>query len=143
VSLVRVGGQLVDDARTCVVPDCGAHAAAESYQVELPAQADELRRRAEAFERLAKEARAEAEAIGAEIETAQPRAFICGGHRDRLPKVLVGPWAPVGAWYLGLPQGGRLSAEPGSQAEAETIARTVAALDSNPPQYREPASAGV
>jgi hypothetical protein len=140
VSLVRAGGQLVDDARTCVVPDCGAHAAAEPYQVELPAKADELRRKAEVYERLAKQARAEAEALGAEIETAQPRAFICGGHRERLPKVLVGPWAPVGAWYLGLPMGGRLSAKPGSQAEADTIARTLAALYANQP---EPASAGL
>jgi hypothetical protein len=141
VTLVRIGGQLVDDARTCVVPDCGAHAAAEPHQVELPAKADELRRKAEAYERLAKEARAEAEAIRAEIETAQPRVFICGGHRERLPKVLAAPWTPAGAWFLGLPMGGRLSAKPGSKAEADTIARTLAALD--PSHYREPASAGL
>jgi hypothetical protein len=53
VTLIRLAGQLLDDERTCVVPDCGAHAAAEPFQAELPAKADELRRKAEAYERLA------------------------------------------------------------------------------------------
>jgi hypothetical protein len=140
MSLVRVGGQLVDDERTCVVPDCGSLAAVEPYQVELPGEADALDARADELQRQADRLRAEAETIRAQIETAQPHAFICGGCKSRLPKVLVGPWSPVGAWYLALPMGGRLSAKPGSQAEADTIARTLAALDS--PHYREPASVG-
>jgi hypothetical protein len=44
----------------------------------------------------------------------------------------VGPWQPVGAWSVGLPMGGRLSAEPGSQAEAHIIARTLVALEPEP-----------
>jgi hypothetical protein len=135
VSLVRVGGQLLDDERHCVA--CDSFAVAESYQTTLPGKVDELRRKAEAYERLAKEARAEAEALEAEIETAEPHAYLCGGCRSRLPKQLVGPWQPVGAWYLGgIPQGGRCAAKPGSKAESHTIAVTLAAL------YPEPAPAG-
>jgi hypothetical protein len=37
-----------------------------------------------------------------------------------------------------VPAGGRLAAEPGSQAEADAIARTLAALEANPSRYREP-----
>jgi hypothetical protein len=136
VTLTRRAGQLLDDERTCVVPDCGAHAPVEPYQVELPARADELRRKAEAFERLAKEARAEAEAIRAEIETAQPRPFICGGHRKRLPREVVSRWEPVPSPIAEVPAGGRLVVEPG--AEAEAIAQALAALEANPPHYREP-----
>jgi hypothetical protein len=82
---------------------------------------------------------AEADTLEAEIETAQPHAYICGGCKSRLPADMRGPWSPVGAWYLALPMGGRLSVKPGSQAEADTIARTLAAL---PPLYLEPAPAG-
>jgi hypothetical protein len=121
VSLVRIGGQLVDDERTCVVPGCDSRAPVEPYQAELPAKADELHRKAETYERLAKEARAEAEALSAEIETAQPHAFLCGGHKALLPPQL----------------GGRAADEPGSQGETDTVAMTLAAL------YHEPAPAGL
>jgi hypothetical protein len=137
VSLVRIGGQLVDDERTCVVPGCDSHAPVEPYQAELPAKADELHRKAETYERLAKEARAEAEALSAEIETAQPHAFLCGGHKALLPPQLGGRWQPAGAWSVGLPMGGRAADEPGSQGETDTVAMTLAAL------YHEPAPAGL
>jgi hypothetical protein len=38
VTLIRLAGQLLDDERTCVVPDCGALAVAEPFQVERPGQ---------------------------------------------------------------------------------------------------------
>jgi hypothetical protein len=139
MSLVRVGGQLLDDERSCVA--CDTFAVVEEFQTTLPGKADELRRKAAAYERLAQEARAEAEALEAEIETAEPHAFLCGGCRSRLPKQAVGPWSPVGAWYLALPMGGRLSVKPGSQAEAEIVARTLATLEIQ--HYREPASFGI
>jgi hypothetical protein len=134
VTLIRLAGQLLDDERTCVVPDCGAHTPVEPFQVELPAKADELRRKAEAFERLAREARDEAEAINAQIEAAEPRPFICGGHRARLPREVVSRWEPVPLVIAEIPAGGRLVVEPGSQAEA--IAQALAALEANPPHYR-------
>jgi hypothetical protein len=137
VSLVRVGGQLVDDERSCVA--CDTFAVAEPYQTTLPGDADALDARADELQRQVDRLRAEAEAIRTQVETAEPHAFICGGCKARLPKALVGPWAPVGAWFLGLPQGGRTSAEPGSQAEAVIVARTLAALDSS----HEPATAGL
>jgi hypothetical protein len=100
VTLIRLAGQLLDDERTCMVPACGALAAAEPFQAELPAKADELRRKAEAYERLAREARDEAEAIRAEIEAAEPRPYLCAGHRDQLPRDLRGPWetTPSDRW---------------------------------------------
>jgi hypothetical protein len=135
MTLARRGGQLVDTERSCIVPDCPAHAPVEPYQAELPAKVDELRRKAEAYERLAKEARAEAEAIQAELELAKPYSYLCGAHKALLPPQLRGPWQPVGAWSVGLPMGGRLSAKPGSRAESNTISLTLAAL------YPEPAPA--
>jgi hypothetical protein len=134
VSLVRVGGQPLDDERSCVA--CDTFAVAEPYQTTLPGKVDELRRKAEAYERLAKEARAEADALEAAIETAEPHAFLCGGCRSRLPKQAVGPWEPVGAWSVGLPMGGRCAAKPGSKAESHTISVTLAAL------YPEPTPVG-
>jgi hypothetical protein len=100
-------------------------------------QADALDARADELQRQVDRLRAEAEAIRVQVESAQPHAYICGGCRSRLPKQAVGSWEPVGAWYLALPMGGRLSIEPGSQAEAEIIARSLAAL------YHEPAPAGL
>jgi hypothetical protein len=138
--IVRIGGgQLVDDERSCVA--CDTYAVAEPYQTTLPSKVDDLRAQARAYARLAEEKTAEADALEAEIETAQPHAFICGGCKSRLPKDAVALWQPTGAWYLALPMGGRLSVEAGSQAEADIIARTLAALD--PPHYREPATAGL
>jgi hypothetical protein len=136
VTLIRLAGQLLDDERTCVVPDCGAHAAAEPFQAELPAKADELRRKAEAYERLAREARDEAEAIRAEIEAAEPRPYLCAGHRDQLPRDLRGPWETTPSPIAGVPAGGRLNVEPGSEAAA--IAQALAAREANPVRYREP-----
>jgi hypothetical protein len=137
MSLVRVGGQLVDDERSCVA--CDAFAVAEPYQTTLPGEADALEARADELQRQADELRSQADAIRAELELPKPYSYLCGGCRSRLPKQLVGPWAPTGAWYLALPMGGRLSAEPGSQAEADIVARTLAALS---PHYLEPAPAG-
>jgi hypothetical protein len=98
--------------------------------------ADELRRKADAYERLAKEARAEAEAIHAEIESATPMLFICGGHRARLPREVITRWEPVPSVIAEVPAGGRLVVNPGSQAEA--VAVTLAHLEANPAHYREP-----
>jgi hypothetical protein len=137
LSIVRLTGQLLDDERTCVVDGRDSLASVEPYQVELPEREAELRRKAEAYERLAKEARDEADAIRAEIESAQSHAYICGGHRSRLPKDVIGRWTPV-ASLAGLPAAGRLVAEPGSKVEAEAIAEALDALDANPPRYREP-----
>jgi hypothetical protein len=136
VSLVRVGGQLLDDERSCVA--CDTHAVAEEFQTTLPGEADALDARADKLEAEVDRLRAQAEAIRTELELAEPYSFICGGCRSCLPKQLVGPWAPVGAWYLALPMGGRLSVKPGSQAEADIIARTLAAQ-----HYHEPAVAGM
>lgn len=138
MTLARVGGQLVDSERTCIVPDCGSPAAAEPYQVELPRKADELERHADALQRQVDELRSQAEAVRAEVESAQPRSYICGGHRDRPPREVIGRWAPVPSAIAELPAAGRLDAEPGSQAEAEAIATTLVALDAHPPRYREP-----
>jgi hypothetical protein len=130
VSLIRIGGQLLDDERSCVA--CDTFAVAEPYQTTLPGKVDELRRKAEAYERLAKEAQAEAEALQADLELATPYPFICGGCRSRLPKQLRAPWSPVGAWSVGLPMGGRCSAKPGSLAESNIISVTLAALYPEP-----------
>jgi hypothetical protein len=118
MSLVRVGGQVLDDERHCVA--CPTPAVAEPYQTTLPGRVDELRRKAEAYERLAKEARAEADALSAEIDTAEPHAFLCGGCKARLPAQMRGPWSP----------------KPGSKAESHTISVTLAAL------YPEPTPVG-
>jgi hypothetical protein len=127
VSLVKAGGQLVDDERSCIA--CDAPAVAEPYQATLPAKVEELRRQAKAFARLADEKRAEADALQAEIESATPHAFLCGGCKARLPHESRGPWAPTGAWSVGLPMGGRCADAPGSAAEADTISRTLAILN--------------
>jgi hypothetical protein len=140
MSLRGVGGQVLDDERHCIV--CAAHAVAEPYQTTLPGKVADLRAQAQAYARLAEEKAAEADALQAEIETAQPHAYICGPHKALLPAHLRGPWSPTGAWSVGLPMGGRLSAEPGSQAEAHAISRTLvpgARTDQRPSQRTGPA----
>jgi hypothetical protein len=73
-----------------------------------------------------------AEAIRAEIDAAEPRAFICGGHRARLPRDLVVYWETVPAYAPAMPAAGRLVA--GSQAEI--VARTRQVLEIQ--HYHEP-----
>jgi hypothetical protein len=138
VTLTRLGGQLLDDERACVVPDCGSSAVAEPYQTTLPARLAELRLKVQAYERLTEEARAEADALAAEIEAAEPRAFICGGHRACLPNDVIVHWSPVASHIAGMPAPGRLTAEPGSKAEAAAIAKAIQAVADRPPRYREP-----
>jgi hypothetical protein len=106
VTLIRLAGPLLDDERTCVVPDCGSHAPVEPFQVELPEREAELRRKAEAFERLAREARDEADAIGAEIEAAEPRPYLCGGHLRQMPREVRTRWEPVPSSSPKCPQEG-------------------------------------
>jgi hypothetical protein len=130
MTLRRAGGQLIDDERTCVA--CDAPAVAEPFQSALPAKVAELRAKAQAYADLAKRKAAEADALHTEIESAQPHVFLCGGCKARLPHESRGPWSPVGAWSVGLPMGGRCADAPGSQAEAETIARTLAVLTPDP-----------
>jgi hypothetical protein len=136
VTLIRLTGQLLDDERSCVVDGCDSLAAAEPYQVELPEREAELRRKAEAYERLATEARDQAEAVRAEIDGAKPRPFLCGGHRQQLPRNFRGPWEAVPSLISGMPVAGRLVVQPGCEANA--IAATLAALEANPIHYREP-----
>jgi hypothetical protein len=138
VTLVRVGGQLLDDERSCVA--CDAHAVAESYQTVLPGRVDDLRAQARAFARLAEEKAAEADRLEAEIESAQPHAYLCGSCKALLPAQLCGPWSPTGAWSVGLPMGGRLAEPSGSRAEAEIVARTRHVLEIQ--HYHEPEPAG-
>jgi hypothetical protein len=130
VTLTRLGGQLLDDERTCVA--CETPAVAEDFQTTLPAKVEELRVQARAYARLAAERAAEADALQAEIEAAQPHAYICGAHKALLPPQLRGRWQPVGAWSTGMPMGGRAHDKPGSPSEADTIARTLAALEPEP-----------
>lgn len=130
MTLRRLGGQLLDDERSCVA--CDAPAVAELYQTTLPGNVDELRRKAHAYAGLAKRYADEADALADEIESAQPHAFLCGPCKARLPAQMRGRWAPVGAWSVGLPMGGRASDAPGSQAETDTISRTLAALTPDP-----------
>lgn len=137
MTLVRLGGQILDDDRSCVA--CTALAPAEDHQTTLPGKVDELQRQADLLQREVDALRAKAEAVRAEIDNAKPHAYLCGPCKSRLPGELRGPWSPVGAWYLGgLPMGGRLADKPGSPAEADHIAKARAALDANPPAYREP-----
>jgi hypothetical protein len=126
VTLFRLGGQLLDDERSCVA--CDAPAPAEDFQTTLPGKVEELRAKARAYADLAKRKAAEADALQAEIESAQPHAFLCGAHKAQLPPEMRGPWSPVGAWSVGMPMGGRLSDAPGSQAETDHINRTLATL---------------
>jgi hypothetical protein len=130
VTLTRLGGQLLDDERACIA--CDAPAVAEDYQTTEPGRVEELRTQARAFARLAAEKAAEADALEAEVESAQPHAYLCGGCKQRLPAQLRGRWQPVGAWSTGMPMGGRASDKPGSPSEADTIARTLAALNPEP-----------
>jgi hypothetical protein len=126
MSLRRLGGQVLDDERSCVA--CDAPAVAEPYQTTLPDKVAELRKAAVTCADLAKRKAAEADALEAEIEAAQPHAFLRGGCKARLPSTMRGPWSPRGAWSVGIPMGGRLADAPGSPAEADTIARTLAVL---------------
>jgi hypothetical protein len=132
MTLVRLDGQLLDDERSCVA--CDAPAVAESYQTALPGKVEELRTQARAYARLAEEKAAEADALQAEIDGARPHAYLCGGCKSRLPHQMRGPWSPApgAAWSTGMAMGGRLADAPGSQAEADTIARTLAALNPDP-----------
>jgi hypothetical protein len=136
MTIRRVGGQLLDDGRTCIA--CDAPAVAEAFQTTQPGKVEELRAQARAYARLAAEKAAEADALQAEVESARAHAFLCGTCKSRLPSTMRGPWSPVGAWSTGLPMGGRLTDAPGSQAEADICARTLAALNDNPYGYREP-----
>jgi hypothetical protein len=138
MTLVRIGGQLVDDERSCVVPECSSAAAAEPYQTTLPAKLADLRSQAKAYARLAAAKALEADALEADIDAAEAHAYICGGHRSRLPRDVIGNWSPVPSVIAELPAAGRLDVEPGTPAEADAIAQAMAALDANPPPYREP-----
>jgi hypothetical protein len=138
VTLVRRAGEVLDDERHCVA--CDTYAVAEQFQTTLPGRVDDLRAQARAFARLAEEKTAEADALEAEIDTAEPHAFLCGGCKAALPRELRGPWSPVGAWSTGMPMGGRLADAPGSRTEAEIVARTRHALEIK--HYYEPAPAG-
>jgi hypothetical protein len=80
----RLGIGWVDDARTCVVPECGMPAPVEPAQRELPARVAELRQKAEAYRRLAREAAVEADALEAQAKAATLPAFLCGAHRRHL-----------------------------------------------------------
>ena len=126
MTLTCLGGQLLDDERTCVA--CGTPAPAEPYQTTLPGKVDELRAKAEAYADLARRKVAEADALEAEIEAARPHAYLCGAHKAQLPPEMRGRWSPTGAWSVGLPMGGRANDKPGSQAEADTIAQTLTVL---------------
>ena len=132
MSLRRLGGQVLDDERSCVA--CDAPAVAEPYQTTLPGKVAELRTQARAYARLAEEKAAEADALQAQIDAAQPHAYLCGGCKSRLPHQMRGPWSPApgAAWSTGMAMGGRLADAPGSPAEADTIARTLHALTPDP-----------
>lgn len=84
--IVRIGGgQLVDDERSCVA--CDTYAVAEPYQTTLPSKVDDLRAQARAYARLAEEKTAEADALEAEIETAQPHALSAVGASRVCPRM--------------------------------------------------------
>jgi hypothetical protein len=72
LTLVRRGGQLLDDERHCVA--CPTLAVAEEHQTVLPGKVQDLRAQARAFARLAEEKAAEADALEAKIESAEPHA---------------------------------------------------------------------
>ena len=82
MTLRRTSAGWVDDARSCIT--CLAPAPAEPHQRELPERAAELRNEAKAYERLAKERRARADAIDAEIKAAVAPAFLCHACRTHL-----------------------------------------------------------
>jgi hypothetical protein len=115
MTVVRRGGVLLHEDRTCALPACGALQPVGAAEVDLPRQATAMRTRAEALEAEATRLRHQADALDAEVAAFEPRPWLCSGHRLRIyAPALVQQWA-----------GGYLGADPHSELGQQVLTDTL------------------
>jgi hypothetical protein len=122
MTVVRRGGVLLHDDRTCAVAVCGALQPVTTPEVALPRQAAAMRSQADGLEAEATRLRRQADALDAEVADFTPRPWLCEGHRVRIyDPTLARRWA-----------GGHLLADPGSKIGRQVLADTLADIEVHP-----------